>query len=360
MQLTQQQRLEVRRGRPGEFRCEQTTIAEPGPGEVLLQIDRFGLSANNVTYAALGEAMHYANFFPSAQLGGDWSMLPVWAVARVLQSRSEWVRTGDQVYGYFPSASHCVLKPQAATSDGFRVEREHIPEHFSFYHRYGVAGRDPLYVAEQLDRMVVLRPLFMTSLLLADYLSSSKFADVEQLVFSSAGSKTALGAAHALTAQSERAVVGLASAANHQGATAFGGYSQMLDYSQLEELPVRSTVYVDFSGDASLRERIAARLGDSLRIVVSIGMTHWDAGAMGKPAGSYASEIFFAPAWAAQRKQSDPQFAQRMFSGWQSLLARASSHYEVTQGVGMEAIGEHYAALVEGRARSDQANSFSF
>lgn len=360
MQSTQQQRLEVRRGRPGEFRSVQTALAEPGPGEVLLQVDRFGLSANNVTYAALGVAMHYADFFPSEKLGGDWSMLPVWGVARVLRSHSEWVRTGDQVYGYFPSASHCVLRPQAATSDGFRVEREQIPEHFSFYHRYGVAGRDPLYVAEQLDRMVVLRPLFMTSLLLSDYLSSEKFSQAEQFVMSSAGSKTALGTANALAAHSSSNIIGLASAPNHAAAEAFGGYSQMLDYAQLEQLPQRPTVYVDFSGDAALRDRLAKHLGSNLTRVVSIGMTHWHAGAPGKPSGDYASEVFFAPAWASQRKQTDPQFAKRIFVGWQTLLTRASAHYEVAQGIGMQAIGDHYAALVKGDARSDLAHSFSF
>ena len=48
----------------------ETRIAEsPRPniadGEVLLRVDRFGLTANNVTYAVFGETMSYWNFFPA-------------------------------------------------------------------------------------------------------------------------------------------------------------------------------------------------------------------------------------------------------------------------------------------------------
>jgi len=40
------------------------------PGEVLLGVDRFGFSANNVSYAALGEAMRYWDFFRAPDGGG--------------------------------------------------------------------------------------------------------------------------------------------------------------------------------------------------------------------------------------------------------------------------------------------------
>jgi len=34
-------------------------------GEALLRVDRVGVTANNVTYAALGESFHYWDFFPA-------------------------------------------------------------------------------------------------------------------------------------------------------------------------------------------------------------------------------------------------------------------------------------------------------
>lgn len=354
-----QQRLEVARNQPARYQFTEVELAAPGDGEVVLQLDRFGLSANNVTYAALGDALHYADFFPAAEGDRDWSMLPVWGVAQVLESRSEWVRKGDLVYGYFPSASHCLLHPQAATGDGFRVERPAIPDHFALYHRYGVAGRDPMYVAEQLDRMVVLRPLFTTSLLLADYLADERFANVPQLIFSSAGSKTALGTAR-LLAGAAASVVGLGSAGSHALAREFGGYGRLLDYAQLEELDAVDSVYVDFSGDAAVRERIFEHLGDKLQRVISIGLTHWQQGVSGKPKGDYASEIFFAPGRAAQRQRADAQFGRRLVGGWRELLEQACGSFAVDHQVGREHIEAYYSALVAGRADGSAAHSFSF
>jgi hypothetical protein len=35
------------------------------PGQVLLKVDKFALTANNITYAVAGEMMNYWNFFPA-------------------------------------------------------------------------------------------------------------------------------------------------------------------------------------------------------------------------------------------------------------------------------------------------------
>ncbi|HTK17146.1 MAG TPA: DUF2855 family protein, partial [Acidimicrobiia bacterium] len=39
-------------------------VPEAGAGEALLRVDRVGMTANNVTYALMGDAMHYWDFFP--------------------------------------------------------------------------------------------------------------------------------------------------------------------------------------------------------------------------------------------------------------------------------------------------------
>src|SRR5258706_10968234 len=55
--------------------------AEAAPGEVLLQIEKFAFTANNVTYAAFGEAMKYWHFFP-AKDESQWGRIPVGALPR--------------------------------------------------------------------------------------------------------------------------------------------------------------------------------------------------------------------------------------------------------------------------------------
>ncbi len=60
-------RLETRKdalgNRPPGSAPDAGTLA---PGEVLLRIDRFSLTTNNITYAAFGDAMmKYWSFFPT-------------------------------------------------------------------------------------------------------------------------------------------------------------------------------------------------------------------------------------------------------------------------------------------------------
>ena len=47
-------------------------------GEVLLKVDKFGFSANNVTYAAAGDQLGYWQFFPTSNNETEtWEELPV-------------------------------------------------------------------------------------------------------------------------------------------------------------------------------------------------------------------------------------------------------------------------------------------
>ncbi|MHA5659511.1 DUF2855 family protein, partial [Pseudomonas aeruginosa] len=47
-------------------------------GQALLAVDEFALTANNVTYAALGDALRYWEFFPA---GEGLGIVPVWGFA---------------------------------------------------------------------------------------------------------------------------------------------------------------------------------------------------------------------------------------------------------------------------------------
>ena len=39
-------------------------LADPAEGQVLVSVDRFAFTANNVTYAAFGDATSYWDFLP--------------------------------------------------------------------------------------------------------------------------------------------------------------------------------------------------------------------------------------------------------------------------------------------------------
>ncbi|MCR9127813.1 MAG: DUF2855 family protein, partial [Rhodobacteraceae bacterium] len=55
-------------------------------GQARLRLESFALTANNVTYAAVGFQIGYWQFFPTEV--ADHGLVPVWGVAVVAESRS--------------------------------------------------------------------------------------------------------------------------------------------------------------------------------------------------------------------------------------------------------------------------------
>ena len=75
-------------------------------GQVRVAIDRFALTANNVTYAVTGDMIGYWQFYPAE---GDWGHVPVWGLADVVESAHPDIAPGERLYGFYPMASHAVL-----------------------------------------------------------------------------------------------------------------------------------------------------------------------------------------------------------------------------------------------------------
>ena len=97
---------------PGRVSADTTHA----PGEVLVRIDRFAFTANNVTYGAVGDMIGYWNFFPARE---GWGRIPVWGFAEVVASRHDGVPVGERIYGYLPMSSYVVLAPDQVTADTF-------------------------------------------------------------------------------------------------------------------------------------------------------------------------------------------------------------------------------------------------
>jgi len=343
-------------------RAEVVDVA-PGPlaaGAIRLRIDRFGLTTNNVTYAALGEAFHYNKFFPapdSPQSDG-WVGLPVWGLATVVESQAPAIAVGAGVYGFFPAAAYATLTPAHATPTGFAVERPHIPPEFAVYHQYHVADRDPFHAPGRDDAVVVFRPLFLTGLLLADRLVARDFEGADAVVVSSASSKTAYGVAAALRRGSAtREVIGLSSARHRGFAERLGVYDRVLAYDDLAAIaPGTSIVHVDIAGGGKIRAALAERLGDGFKLDLGVGVTH----GVGGPRPTVRHELFFAPAWLLRRvRERGPGFVGELVVGWHALLAGVEPHFHVARGVGAEATLAAHRALVAGETPPDVAHVLS-
>ena len=93
-----------------DLRRTELREVEPPPladGEARLAIERFALTANNITYAVFGEAMRYWDFFPGPE---GWGRIPVWGHARVEASNHPDLAVGQRFYGYYPMSTHLVAE----------------------------------------------------------------------------------------------------------------------------------------------------------------------------------------------------------------------------------------------------------
>jgi hypothetical protein len=282
----------------------------------------------------------------------------------VVDSKASDAPEGARVYGYFPAATHATLTVAGKTPTGFRVQRS-LPPEFAFYDQYSVASRDPLFLPDREDLMVVMRPLFLTGVLLVDYLTVSEFMGADTVLVSSAASKTAYGMAAAYRRENGPKLVGLASAGSQAVAAQTGVYDSIVTYDDIAKLPAsEAAVYVDIAGSGSVRGKLANHLGASLKLVLGVGLTHWKEGSFGATEslpGGGRSEMFFAPGWASKRAlELGPAFFQKMGAGWQAQMADVGQHFKVIQKTGAVAVQESFTALAAGLARPDEAWVLSF
>ena len=134
----------VKRDDLRECRIAESELPELEPGQALLRVETFGLTANNITYAVLGETMSYWDFFPAED---GWGRVPMWGFAEVEQSEAEGVEPGTRLYGYLPPSSHLVVTPADADERGFVDGSPHRAALPSAYQRYLATEADPFYRA---------------------------------------------------------------------------------------------------------------------------------------------------------------------------------------------------------------------
>ncbi|MCY1338726.1 hypothetical protein D9M68_186730 [compost metagenome] len=326
------------------------------PGQALLRIDRFAFTANNITYAAMGDTMRYWQFFPAPQGRG---IIPVWGFAEVQASRCEGVEPGERFYGYYPMSSHLLVEPAQVKEGSFVDGAEHRRPLPIIYNQYLRCSRDPLYNAASEALQMLLRPLFTTSFLLDDCFADNHFFGATRLVLTSASSKTAIGMAYLLHREREwrgqqYEVVGLTSPGNRAFVEGLGCYDRVLAYDQVAELDAGvPAAIVDFAGNGELLGRLHAHLAPQLRHSCLVGASHWDQrGGLPKDLAGPTPQLFFAPSQAEKRLKDwgGAGFQQRLAERWQAFLGFAGNWLSVERGLGAEAVERVYREVLAGRA----------
>jgi hypothetical protein len=341
----------------------QWLSAEPVPlalGQARLAVEHFAFTANNVTYAAFGEAMKYWQFFPQADPA--WGCVPVWGYARVTESRCEGVELGARFYGYYPFANELVVQPTRATPASFVDGMPNRAELHALYNQYLNVALDPTYHPKMEAHTSLLRPLFITSFLIDDFFADSDWFGAKTLVLSSASSKTAYGTAYALASRprAERPeIVGLTSSANLAFTQRLGLYDRVLTYDQISQLDAAApTAYVDFSGSAPVRSAIHAHC-KGLAFSSAIGGTHWQDFKTTHDLPGPRPTLFFAPAQAKKRLADwgPAEFQKRLGASMMGFLKAvqnpAAPWMSVEQHRGQAAAQTVYDAVVGGKASAE-------
>jgi len=330
------------------------------PGQARLAVEAFSLTANNITYAAFGEAMKYWQFFPA----GDAALgcLPVWGFATVSESLAEGMAPGRRAWGYYPAGTHLIVAPSRVSASGFVDGSEHRRELAAVYNQYVFCDADPGWSPELEGLQAVLRPLFVTAFLVDDFLADNDFFGASQVLLSSASSKTALGTAYCLARRRGTPgvprIVGLTSAPHADFARSLGCYDTVLTYDQLDTLePQTPTVYVDFAGSAATRRRVHAHFADALRFSSSIGGTHWRALGSARDLPGPRPVLFFAPAQVKARSAPPPQgwgaaeLQRRIGQAWAQFIGQVNKHgwVRIVMRPGAQAALQTYSDLLAGR-----------
>ena len=349
-------RLQSRKGALGQSRLAHDALPPLQDGEITLRIDRFSITTNNVTYLTFGEApIHYWSYFPTGD--AEWAQMPVWGFADVVESTLAEIPLGERYYGFFPIANVLRMRPQRLSERGFFDGMPHRQSLTSAYNFYTRCSADPAYSPELENYQALLRPLFVTSWMLADYLQDNAFFGARRLVVSSASSKTAYGAADWLHGHADVELVALTSKANLEFVEALGCYARAFAYQQLEDIPPdRPTLYLDFSGDAALRARVHAHFGAQLVHDCLVGFTQttdMQTGSSGLPGPRPV--FFFAPEQIRKRTQDwgPAGYNERFSAAERGFLAKLSAPgngwMSVVEHDGIESAQALIADLVAGK-----------
>ncbi len=351
-------RLLMNRNRFEDMSIDATDLPSAKEGEVILALDRFSLTVNNITYATFGEELRYWDFFPTGVDG--YGLLPVWGYADVVASRAEGIDPGQRYFGYFPLATHLVVQPGKTGARSFRDESPHradLPEVYNWYQR---SDNDPFQTAATEPLHAIFRPLFVTAFGLSNILADEHFFGAEQVVISSASSRTGYSEAFSIGLQrdeqdSDIDIIGLTSAGHRRFVEDLGLYSKVLAYEELEQLdPKRPTVYVDIAGNPELQLRVHRHFGERLVHDAALGASH--ALEPPKPAAGLpgpAPQFFFAPVWVARRQAEwgAPEFNRRVGEAVAAFFEHVVQHklIEIREQQGFNAARDVISEMLDGR-----------
>ncbi|GAA6139894.1 DUF2855 family protein [Arenicella sp. 4NH20-0111] len=342
-----------------EFRVIDVPTQEVNLGEIRVNVERFSFTANNVTYAVLGDYLKYWSFFPAKNADGtdastEWGQIPVWGFGVVTESRCEHVNVGERFFGYFPPAQECVMKPSNVERGSYidgSEHRAHLPAGYNIY-------RSAPAVDHQADNeRSLLFPLFVTAYSIHDLLSDKDWFNADQILIISASSKTSVGVAYALqNDEGSPKSIGLTSKRNRSSVENLNLYDQVLSYEEIENIDAtKSTIIVDMSGNKSLLSALHQHLSDNMKHTLNVGITHWNDLSEVSGINTDRCEQFFAPGHIQEmiKRMGPKEFQVNSGTFVVESALKTRSWLECVELNGLLQLSERYIDVCEGNIDSN-------
>jgi voltage-gated potassium channel Kch len=322
-------------------------------GQILLAVEKYALTANNITYAVVGDSFGYWNFFPTGDAA--WGIVPVWGFARVEASQHPDIAVGERVYGYLPMASHLLVTPGHVSAAGFVDSADHRKGLAIIYNQYNRLGTQ---TGKGEEERALFQPLFTTSFLIEDVMHQAGWHAAQALVLTSASSKTALALAlvtRNLSPQIKR--IGLTSPANIAFVRQTGLYDEVLTYDQLGSADAtQPVVSVDFAGNGTLLAAIHAHWQSNLKFSSLVGATHIEERKGARDLQGPAPVMFFAPSAAQALLQTigPAEFQSRVTAQFNAFLTAVADHLGVEHLSGEQALKSAWLEMLANRVAPDR------
>jgi hypothetical protein len=344
-----------------QSRLIESRLPEALPSDALLvKVDRFAFTANNITYATLGDEMKYWQLFPAPK---DFGNIPVWGFGEVMASTHPDIAEGERLFGYFPMATHLLIEAGGVSKRALRDMAAHRQGVSPVYNAYARVSGDGAYAGQAGDYEALLRPLFMLSFLVDDFLAENDFFGARAVLLSSSSSKAAIGLAHLLHGLRKNVrVIGLTSPRNAAFVASLGCYDEVVTYDRFTSLsPDQPVVFVDMAGDSGLRARLHHHFGERMKYSAQIGLTHRNTAADEPALPGAKPKWFFAPDQIRKRaKEWGPGGVDARFAAaWMDFSPTLGGWLGIIESRGPDAVRQVYLDTLQGRIPPDQGHMLS-
>jgi hypothetical protein len=343
----------VKKSSLADTQVHDDTLPALGDGEVRLRIESFSVTANNITYAVIGDMFGYWNFFPARE---DWGVVPMWGHAVVDESRHPDIAIGERVYGYLPMGTHLDVLPGRVSASGFTDMAAHRQPMSPIYNQYSRLNADPEHDPVKEAERMLFGPLFKTGFLIEAMLRREDWFGAQNLIMTSASSKTSMGLASVAKDLSPAVMrIGLTSAGNIDFVKGTGLYDLVLAYDDVGHLPQLPSVSVDFAGNSGLLRAVHETLGEHLKYSCLVGATHVDARGLSGGGGDLPGPkpiLFFAPdhAVATVQELGAKGFGEAVAASWKNFLGAVDGVVDIDERQGLGAAANAFAETLAGNA----------